>query len=98
MKNYKMFTISTIPFNVDQLSGQLWNLDIEGITEEENFLIVYSTDESFVAKEKVEDVLKKLQNENFIESYIIEESTLEEINWNEEWERNLNRLELVIKF
>ncbi|MDZ7766319.1 MAG: 50S ribosomal protein L11 methyltransferase [Melioribacteraceae bacterium] len=97
MKNYKMFTISTIPFNVDQLSGQLWNLDIEGITEEENFLIVYSTDESFVAKEKVEDVLKKLQNENFIESYIIEESTLEEINWNEEWERNLKPIRISDK-
>lgn len=89
MKNYKVFTISTIPFNVDQLSGQLWSLDIEGITEEENCLVVYSNDTSSVKKKDVEEELQKLKNENLVESYLIEEGVLEEINWNEEWERNL---------
>lgn len=89
MKNYKVFTISTIPFNVDQLSGQLWSLDIEGITEEENCLVVYSNDTSSVKKKDVEEELQKLKNENLVESYLIEEGVLEELNWNEEWERNL---------
>ena len=42
MKKYKQFEISFNPFNVDLISGLLWDLNIEGIQEYDNFLHVYS--------------------------------------------------------
>jgi ribosomal protein L11 methyltransferase len=97
MKTHKQFNISTIPYNVDLISGLLWQLDIEGINEYDNNIVIFATEKSGVTKSDVESLLTIIKNENLIESFIIDESIVEEINWNEEWERQLNVIEVSNK-
>lgn len=97
MKTHKQFTISTIPFNVDLLSGLLWELDIEGVNEFDNNLVIFGNNNSNLSKESVEQLLTKIKNENLIESFSVDESTMEEMNWNEEWEKKINVIEVSDK-
>ena len=94
MKTHKQFNISTIPFNVDLLSGLLWQLDIEGINEYDNYLVIFAKGESELTEKDITDFLKIIQKENLIESFTLEESSIEEINWNEEWEKKTNVIEV----
>ncbi|MCZ7602164.1 MAG: 50S ribosomal protein L11 methyltransferase [Melioribacteraceae bacterium] len=95
MRKHKVFVIAALPFNIDLISGQLWNLDIEGITENEMNLIVYSSPKSSVSINEIEDELKKLKQENLIETYEVEENEIEEINWNEEWEKKFSPIQVT---
>ena len=97
MKIHKQFNISTTPYNVDLLSGLLWQLDIEGINEDDNSLVIFSKEESGVTKHKVELLLNKVKNENLIENFTVIESSIEEINWNEEWEKKIEVIEVSDK-
>ena len=90
MENYKEFTISIFPFNSDIVSGVLWNLPIEGLTEESTSLIVYSKESSELTKDAIEQELNNLVNQNLLERYTIVEKVEEQKNWNEEWEKKLN--------
>ena len=94
MKQYKEFKIKTIPFNPDILSGFLWELDISGITEEENDLKIFTDENSLVTKETLTNQLKKLVENNLIKSFDIDEQNYEYKNWNEEWEKGLNVIEV----
>lgn len=97
MKTHKQFNISTTPYNVDLLSGLLWQLDIEGINEDDNSLVIFATEESGVTKLEVESLLSKVRFENLIETFLVVESSVEEINWNEEWEKTINVIEVSDK-
>jgi len=97
MKTHKQFNISTSPYNVDLLSGILWQLDIEGINEDDNSLIIFAKEESNVSKSEVESLLSKMRFENLIESFAVIESNIEEVNWNEEWEKKINVIEVSDK-
>ena len=97
MKTHKQFNISTTPFNVDLLSGLLWQLDIEGLNEYDNHLVIFAKGESEISKLSIEDFLIVVKSENLIESFSIEESSIEEINWNEEWEKKTNVIEVSDK-
>jgi len=97
MKTHKQFNISTTPFNVDILSGLLWQLDIEGLNEYDNHLVIFAEGESDVSKSNIEDFLTTIKCENLIESFSVEESSIEEINWNEEWEKKINVIEVSDK-
>lgn len=97
MRTHKQFNISTIPYNVDLISGLLWQLDIEGINEYDNNIVIFATEKSGVTKSDVESLLTIIKNENLIESFILDESIVEEINWNEEWEKKLNVIEVSDK-
>ncbi|KUG26652.1 ribosomal protein l11 methyltransferase [hydrocarbon metagenome] len=97
MKKHKVFIVSSIPFNVDILSGLLWNLEIEGLTESENFLTVYANQESNVNEKILTTELKKFVRENLIESFEISADLIEEINWNEEWEKKFSPIEVTEK-
>jgi len=90
MKNYKEFIIAAKQFNVDLLSGCLWNLEIVGIQELENYLIVNALEENNISKSDIENLLNNLTKENLIENFTIEEKTYEDQNWNEEWEKTIN--------
>ncbi len=94
MKTHKQFNISTTPFNVDILSGLLWQLDIEGLNEYDNHLVIFAEGDSEISKNGIAAFLTKVKNENLIESFAIEESSIEEINWNEEWEKKINVIEI----
>lgn len=97
MKTHKVFTVASIPFNADLISGQLWSLDIEGLSENDNNLLVYSTETSNITIDSIKTELQKLVKENILESFTIEEGTIEEINWNEEWEKKLKPIKVTDK-
>jgi ribosomal protein L11 methyltransferase len=101
MKNYKQFTIKSDPFNVDLLSGNLWNLEILGINEYDNFLTVFVFEDSELNIEAIEESLNELKKQNLINSFSVSFEKLESKNWNEEWESKINIIEisenLVIK-
>ncbi len=87
MENFKKFIIKSEPFNTELLSGILWELDILGIEEEDDFISVYCKQESQLTKEKVASTLSKLKKENLLEAFQIAEEEVENKNWNEEWEK-----------
>ncbi len=101
MKNYKQFTIKSDPFNVDLLSGNLWNLEILGINEYDNYLTIFVFEDSELNIEAIEESLNELKKQNLINSFSVSFEKLESKNWNEEWESKINIIEisenLVIK-
>lgn len=97
MKTHKVFTVASVPFNVDLLSGQLWNLDIEGLSETDNSIIVYASQTSSIKTDEIESELQKLVRENILESFTIDEGKIEEINWNQEWEKKIQPIQVTDK-
>lgn len=97
MKNYKKYMVRVIPHNVDFITGILWELDLAGITEYDDFLEVFATEGSDVTKDKIDKLLSGLKKDNAIEVYEITEEEIEDRNWNEEWEKNLNIIEVTDK-
>ena len=90
MHNHKKFAVSFRPFAADLVSGLLWELDIEGITEAYNYLEVFTLDTSDITIEKISHILDKFVAENILEFYDLKESIVESKNWNEEWEKSIN--------
>ena len=87
MKTYKQFKIFTNPINVDLVSGLLWQLDIDGINETDSGLIVFVGSTKNVLRSDIENILHQIVDEKHIISFTIEEETLEDKNWNEEYEK-----------
>ncbi len=94
MKKFREFIIRTTPLNPDLLSGLLWELNISGLTEEDDFIKVFSEGNK-LSKKEVESFLKKLRDEKLISKFSVEEFELENKNWNEEWEKNLNIIKVT---
>ncbi len=94
MNYYKEFTITSKPFLPEILQGVLWELDISGIQEEENFIKVFCEEKSTVNDREISAQLQKLVEENVIESFIVSEKTLKNKNWNEEWEKSRGVIEV----
>jgi len=88
MNKYIEFTITSRPFLPELLQGVMWELNISGIQEEENFIKVFCTEESSTDQKEISVQLQKLVNEAVIESFIVTEKILENKNWNEEWEKS----------
>ena len=97
MKRHKQFLISSKPLNIDLVSGLIWELDIEGVNELDNAIIVYAKETSGVKKENIESLLLGLVKENLLESFEVEEDFIEEINWNEEWEKKFDLVRISDK-
>lgn len=95
MKTYKQFKIFTNPINVDLVSGLLWQLDIDGINETDSGLIVFVGSSKNILRGDIEKILEMMVNENHIKSFAIEEETLEDKNWNEEYEKNVRVIEVT---
>ena len=87
MKSYKEFIITAEPFNAEILSSILWELNIDGINEEVNCLKVFSHDENVII-ESIEKELKLLKQNKLLREFSIQENVLIEKNWNEEWEKS----------
>jgi len=87
LKTYLVYKISTNPFLPDIISGLLWELDISGLTEEENYLNVFIPGLSKVTEEQISELLNHLKEEKMIETFSVEKIIQEEKNWNEIWEK-----------
>ena len=94
MKHYKEFTITAEPFNAELISGLMWQLDITGVNEEVNCLKIFAAEDSKVTTEDVKAMLQKLVDEKMLFRFLVEEYYLEDKNWNEEWERSVNVIEV----
>jgi len=94
MQNYKQFKISTEPFNIEILSSILWELKILGINEYDNYLDVFVDGKSEIDTKTIQDILTKSISEKLFASFSVNEDLLPVINWNEEWEKNLNVIEI----
>ena len=97
MKNYKEFKISIFPLNIELISGLFWQLDIDGINESDNGLIVFADEEKKINRSDIEDILNTILSEKLIESFSIEEGIVEDRNWNEEYEKNVRVIEVTEK-
>lgn len=86
-KSYKEFLITAEPLNVEILSSVLWELNIDGISEEINCIKVFTHDQS-VNESIIKDALEQLKKNNLIRNYEVQENVLLERNWNEEWEKS----------
>ncbi|MEG8946638.1 50S ribosomal protein L11 methyltransferase [Rosettibacter firmus] len=94
MKNFKQFTITTIPKNFEIISGLLWQLDLNGINETENELIIFIDETKNISLKEIKEILEEAKKNNLIESYQISEDILEDKNWNEEYEKRVNVIEV----
>lgn len=97
MKNYKQYDVKAYPFNPELLNGILWELEIDGITEEEDFLSVYAKEDSDVNVIKISSLLNRLKEEKLLKDFSVTESILENKNWNAEWESQVNVIEVSDK-
>lgn len=97
MKNYREYIIRTSPFLPELVSGLMWELDITGVNEENDFIKVFTNEDSEVHSPDFEKILRGLKQEGILESFELSESTIENKNWNEEWEKTINVIEVSEK-
>ena len=95
MKIYNEFIISINPLNIELVSGLFWQLDIDGINESDNGLIVFADEQKKINRSEIENILNTILSEKLIESYSIEEGIIEDRNWNEEYEKNVRVIEVT---
>jgi ribosomal protein L11 methyltransferase len=88
LKSYNVFKISSAPFLPDILSGLLWELEITGVTENDDIVIAFAAEDSPVNEEMINGLLNKLVAQNVIEEFSVTREILEEKNWNELWEKS----------
>lgn len=86
-KSYKEFLITAEPLNVEVLSSVLWELNIDGISEEINCIKVFTQDQS-ITEDIIKNSLEELKKNNLIHNYEVQENVIYEKNWNEEWEKS----------
>lgn len=94
MKNFIQFNIHFEPFNLDIVSGAIWEFDILGINENDNFISVYVNEDSKTNKEQLKLCLQNLIEECIINSFEITDDHVQNKNWNEEWEKKVNVIEV----
>ncbi len=97
MKKFLDFRITAKPFVPDLITGVLWDLNINGISEYETYIDAYAEEDSKIGLKDVERVLLRLKKENLLEFFKVEEFSLKERNWNAEWEKNLSVVEVSEK-
>lgn len=96
MKTYKEFLITSEPFAPEMMSSVLWELNILGINEDVNCLKVFAVDPE-LKESHVRSALQRLQDEKMIFNFNVELNVYEDQNWNEEWEKTINVIEVSDK-
>jgi ribosomal protein L11 methyltransferase len=97
MKNYTQFRITFRPINIELVSGLLWQLDLDGINETDNGLIVFANASKNISRDDIEKILMEMIFQNLIDEFTIEEEVLEDKNWNEEYEKKVRVIEVSDK-
>jgi len=97
MKHYKEFNITSEPFLPEIICGLMWELDITGINEDVNCVKVFANADSTVSVDLISNILDKLVGEKMLFNFSVEENLVEEKNWNEEWEKSVNVIEVTDK-
>lgn len=87
---FKRYKIEAEPFNPELLSSIIWELEIDGINEEENCLFVFTSEKSEINKDLISNQLNKIKKEDLIKNFNVEEELIQNKNWNEEWEKTID--------
>ena len=96
MRSFFEITIETDPFDAEELCGLLWELQPLGIVELDHSIIAsFEIDDSLDGK--VKNFLQLLVEREFINSFDYSIKEIEDINWNEEWEKNLKVIKVTDK-
>lgn len=93
-KVYQEITIKAFPFNPEILTGIVMLFDFLGIEERENELICYFNNFSENDLITLNQLLNNLKKESLIERFEIYQSTIEQRNWNEEWEKSIHPIKV----
>jgi ribosomal protein L11 methyltransferase len=88
MKNFFVYKIFCNPFDLELLSGILWDFDITGLLENDEYISVFTSGNSKDTEVEFNSALNKLKIKNLIESFRIEKEVLEDQNWNKLWEKS----------
>ncbi len=96
MKSYCEVTVSCEPFNIELLSGLLWELNPLGIVELDNSLVL-SFEFHDNLDSRIKTYLEYLKKEKNFDSYEYSLNVFEETNWNEQWEKNLKVIKVTDK-
>ncbi len=96
MKEFVEFKIQTRPFQPEILSGLLWNLELDGLNENEESISIFAEKSSEI-EQKLNNLLKSAIENELIDYFEITKNNVENKNWNEEWEKNLNVIEISDK-
>jgi ribosomal protein L11 methyltransferase len=88
MKEYFVYKIFCKPLDLELLSGILWDFDITGLLENDDYISVFTSGNSKDTEVEFNDALNKLKSKKLIESFRIEKEILEDKNWNELWEKS----------
>jgi len=94
MKKYTQFRVGTDPFNPELVSGLLWQFDLDGINETDNSLLLFADASKGISIDNIRGLLGKMVAEGLILSFTIDQETLEDKNWNEEYEKNVRVIEV----
>ena len=97
MKTFKKFIITSEPPNNDLVSGLLWQLDIDGINETDSGVEVFVSSSKNITCDDIGKILKEMVDERLVDIFYISEETLEDKNWNEEYEKNVRVIEVTEK-
>ena len=97
MKTFKKFIIISEPPNNDLVSGLLWQLDIDGIIETDEGVAAFVNSTKNITRDDIGNILKEMIDERLIDTFYIREETLEDKNWNEEYEKNVRVIEVTEK-
>lgn len=97
MKTYTEYAIKIEPFVEDVISGSLWALEPEGVLEDDktSTITAYFTTET--DQTSLENILNAFINEGLLKKYSISKQELEDKNWNEEWESQINVIKVSDK-
>lgn len=93
-KVYQEITIRTFPFNPEILTGILMIFDFLGIEERENELVCYFNKFTNEDLSTLNQLLNNLKKESLIERFEIYQSSIEQRNWNEEWEKTIQPIKV----
>lgn len=97
MKKYNLFFIKTEPFIPDIITGLLWEFDIEGLTEDEKSVIVFSEESSGLKEADLKKKLDELVKQKLIDSFLVRSEELENRNWNKLWEEGREVIKVTNK-
>jgi ribosomal protein L11 methyltransferase len=97
MKRYKEFIVTTNPFLPEIISGLFWQFNISGIVEEDNYLRIFTNELPGPDAGTISGMLKALIDQKIISGFSLEENIIKDKNWNEEWEKNINVVEVSDK-
>lgn len=93
-KSYQKIIIRTFPFNPELLTGILMIFEFLGIEERENELVCYFNKFTEEDLSTLNQLLNNLKKESLIERFEIYQSSIEQRNWNEEWEKTIQPIKV----